>query len=233
MPARTTSTRSTSTARIPGSTNNQNGFFIFTDARGGSSAAPAPTSKAAVANVALGLFDTYARDRQRSYTLFRGNMFEGFAAGPVACELQAGAGVWAPLQRQHAVLRHVGQPVLLQSEVLQPVRWLHSESEHTASLTGGDPLNGVVIPGSGFPSAAKGHVPDAILANGYASLFHGYQPRLSSHRVDRHPAALRLRLPDHTWHGDSCRRRSLHSASRHQRQRAGRRQCAVPAAHRL
>jgi hypothetical protein len=47
-------------------------------------------------------------------------------------------------------------------------------SPTTGFTTGGDPLDGVVIPGSGFPSAAKGHVPDAILANGYARLFRGY-----------------------------------------------------------
>ena len=31
----------------------------------------------------------------------------------------------------------------------------------TGFITGGDPLNGVVIPGSGFPSSAQGHVPDS------------------------------------------------------------------------
>ena len=59
----------------PGTTNNQNGLFVFTDTRGGNSA---PTSNAAVANTALGLFDTYGEIGTRSYTLFRGNMFEGF-----------------------------------------------------------------------------------------------------------------------------------------------------------
>jgi hypothetical protein len=44
----------------------------------------------------------------------------------------------------------------------------------TGFITGGDPLNGVVIPGSGFPSSAQGHVPDAILNGGYQRLFRGY-----------------------------------------------------------
>jgi hypothetical protein len=44
----------------------------------------------------------------------------------------------------------------------------------TGFLTGGDPYNGVVIPGSGFPSAAKGHVPDSILNGDYQRLFRGY-----------------------------------------------------------
>jgi hypothetical protein len=44
----------------------------------------------------------------------------------------------------------------------------------TGFITGGDPLNGVVIPGSGFPSSAQGHVPDSILNGGYQRLFRGY-----------------------------------------------------------
>ena len=47
-------------------------------------------------------------------------------------------------------------------------------SPTTGFITGGDPLDGVVIPGSGFPSAAKGHVPDNILNGGYQRLFRGY-----------------------------------------------------------
>ena len=58
----------------PTCTNNQNGQFSFTDARSG-----LPTSGAAVANVALGLFDTYSELGQRAYTVFRGNMYEAFA----------------------------------------------------------------------------------------------------------------------------------------------------------
>jgi hypothetical protein len=44
----------------------------------------------------------------------------------------------------------------------------------TGFLTGGDPYNGVVIPGSGFPSKAQGHVPDSILNGGFQRLFRGY-----------------------------------------------------------
>jgi hypothetical protein len=58
----------------PGATNNQSGQFIFTDLRSGYS-----TSNAAVANAALGIFDTYGEIGQTSYTLFRGTMYEGFA----------------------------------------------------------------------------------------------------------------------------------------------------------
>jgi hypothetical protein len=44
----------------------------------------------------------------------------------------------------------------------------------TGFITGGDPLDGVVIPGSGFPSSAQGHVPDSILNGDYQRLFRGY-----------------------------------------------------------
>ena len=63
----------------------------------------------------------------------------------------------------------------------------------TGFITGEDPLDGVVIPGNGFPSSAQGHVPDSILNGDYQRLFRGYdsgytltlysdiQPRLSFH----------------------------------------------------
>ena len=40
-------------------------------------------------------------------------------------------------------------------------------------MTGGDRYNGIVIPGSGFPSSAAGHVDPTILA-GFSSLFRGF-----------------------------------------------------------
>ena len=43
----------------------------------------------------------------------------------------------------------------------------------TDTLTGGDNYDGVVIPGSGFPSSANGHVPANILNGTYNRLFRG------------------------------------------------------------
>src|SRR5262249_52073200 len=56
----------------PTCTNNQNGQFQFTDGSAGGTGV-------AVANAALGLFDTYSEIGHRAYTLFRANMWEGFA----------------------------------------------------------------------------------------------------------------------------------------------------------
>jgi hypothetical protein len=156
---------------IPGSTNNQNGLFAFTDTRNGNS----QTSKAAVANVALGLFDTYGEIGQRSYTLFRGNQIGGF-----------GEDQWRmnhKLVLEFGLRYEVNTPYYAtwgNQSFFNPVYYNPQNAPtvdpKTGFITGGVPLNGVVIPGSHFPSAAKGHVPDAILANGYAANFHGTSP---------------------------------------------------------
>ncbi len=152
----------------PGTTNNQNGQFAFTDLRGGGA-----TTNSAIANAALGLFDTYGEIGQRSYTLFRGNMFEGF-----------GEDQWRATPK--LVLEFgVRYSVMMPYHALWGNQSFFSEKDYNPSLaptvdpvtgftSGGDPLNGVVIPGSGFPSAAQGHVPDSILNGGYQRLFRGY-----------------------------------------------------------
>jgi hypothetical protein len=157
----------------PGTTNNQNGLFVFTDARGGSSASPVPTAKAAIANAALGLFDTYGEIGTRSYTLFRGNMIEGFAQDQwrVSPKLVLEYGArYSVMMPYHALW---GNQAFFSEKDYNPAL-APSVDPHTGFITGGDPLNGVVIPGSGFPSAAKGHVPDSILNGGYQRLFRGY-----------------------------------------------------------
>src|SRR5450756_650345 len=58
----------------PTCTNNQNGQFSFSDTRSGN-----PSAGVAVANIALGLFDTYSELGQRAFTPFRGSMYEAFA----------------------------------------------------------------------------------------------------------------------------------------------------------
>ncbi|WP_367182519.1 carboxypeptidase regulatory-like domain-containing protein [Edaphobacter sp.] len=166
---------------IPGSTNNQNGFFVFSDARGGSTAAPVPTTNVAVANAAAGLFDTYAEIGTRSYTLFRSNMFEGFA--------QDQWRVNSKLVLEYGARYSVNTPYFAKwgnQSFFNPTYYNSAAAPtvdpNTGFVTGGTQLNGVVIPGNGFPSSAQGHVPAAILSNGYASNFHdlprGYHPTI-------------------------------------------------------
>jgi hypothetical protein len=166
---------------IPGSTNNQNGFFVFSDARGGTSTAPVPTTNSAVANAAVGLFDTYAEIGTRSYTLFRSNMFEGFA--------QDQWRVNSKLVLEYGARYSVNTPYYAiwgNQSFFNPTYYNSAAAPHvdptTGFITGGTQLNGVVIPGNGFPSVAQGHVPADILANGYAANFHnlprGYHPTI-------------------------------------------------------
>ncbi|WP_263409622.1 TonB-dependent receptor [Terriglobus tenax] len=157
----------------PGTTNNQNGLFVFTDQRGGTSTSYVPTSNAAVANVALGLFDTYGEIGQRSYTLFRGNMVEGFAQDQwrTNSKLVLEFGVrYSVMMPYHALW---GNQAFFSPKDYNP-SLAPTVSTTTGFVTGGDPLNGVVIPGTGFPDKAKGHVPDNILNGGYQRLFRGY-----------------------------------------------------------
>ena len=136
-------------------------------------AAAARPQSAGVANTALGLFDTYGEIGTRSYTLFRGNMFEGFAQDQwrVNSKLVLEYGIrYSVMMPYHALW---GNQAFFSEKDYNPAL-APTVNPTTGFLTGGDPLNGVVIPGSGFPSKAKGHVPDAILNGGYQRLFRGY-----------------------------------------------------------
>jgi len=153
----------------PGATNNQNGLFAFTDRRSTNT----QTSRAAVANVALGLFDTYGEIGQRSYTLFRGNMWEGFAQDQwrTTSKLVLEMGVrYSVMTPYHALW---GNQSFFNPANYNPAN-APTVNPANGFITGGDSLNGIVIPGTGFPSRAAGHVGADILANGYARLFHGY-----------------------------------------------------------
>jgi hypothetical protein len=155
----------------PGTTNNQNGLFRFTDGRAGG-------STAAVGNMALGLFDTYGEIGTRSYTPFRGNLFEFFGQDQwrVNSKLVVEYGIrYSIMNPYHSLWGNQSffSPKDYSTSLAPTV------SPTTGFLTGGDPYNGVVIPGSGFPSAAKGHVPDAILNGNFQRLFRGYSPNYS------------------------------------------------------
>jgi hypothetical protein len=152
----------------PGTTNNQNGLFTFTDGRGSG-----PTSKAGIANVALGLFDTYGEIGQRSYTLFRGNMYSMYGQDQwrVNSKLVLEYGIRYDIMAPYHALW--GNQAFFSPKDYNPAL-APTVNPTTGFLTGGDNYNGVVIPGSGFPDKAKGHVPDSILNGTYQRLFRGY-----------------------------------------------------------
>ena len=154
-------------SNTPGSTNNQNGKFTFTDKRTGGT-----TTTIGIANAAEGLFDTYGEIGQRSYTLYRSTMYEGFvqdqwrATPKLVIEAGARYSLYNPYYAKW------GNQSVFNPAIYNPANAVTVDPA-TDVVTGGDRYNGVVIPGSGFPSSAKGHVDPAILA-GYQGLFRGF-----------------------------------------------------------
>ena len=152
----------------PGATNNQNGFFTFTDTRGGN-----PTSKAAVGNVALGLFDTYGEIGIRSYTIFLSNMYEYF----VEDTWRARPNLVLEFGLRHSIMEPYyarwGNLSVFSPATYDP-KSAPTVDPTSGFVTGSNLYDGIVIPGTHFPSEAKGHVPDNILNGSYSGLFHGF-----------------------------------------------------------
>ena len=157
----------------PGATNNQNGFFRFTDTHNSLKLNGIPnTTTKAVGNVAVGLFDTYGEIGQRSYTLYRSQSYEGFvqdqwrATPKMVIEAGVRYSIYKPFYAKW------GNQSVFSPTVYNPAN-AATVNPVTDIVTGGDRYNGVVIPGSGFPSSAQGHVDPAILSS-YGGLFHGF-----------------------------------------------------------
>lgn len=158
-------------SNTPGSTNNQNGQFTFSDTRT-LPAGSLGTTRVAVANAATGLFDTYGEIGQRSYTLYRSTMYEGFLQDQwrATQHLVIEAGIRYSWYNPYYA--KWGNQSVFNPSFYNPANAV-TVNPVTDVVTGGDRYNGVVIPGSGFPSSAQGHVDPAILA-GYQGLFRGF-----------------------------------------------------------
>lgn len=154
-------------SNTPGSTNNQNGKFTFSDTRTGGT-----TTKIGIANAAEGLFDTYGEIGQRSYTLYRSTMYEGFLQDQwrATPKLVIEAGVRYSWYNPYYA--KWGNQSVFSAKDYNPANAVTVNPVNDV-VTGGDRFNGVVIPGSSFPSSAQGHVDPTILA-GYQNLFRGY-----------------------------------------------------------
>jgi Carboxypeptidase regulatory-like domain/TonB-dependent Receptor Plug Domain len=141
---------------VPGGASNQNGTFTFTDARTGLGA----TSGIGLANMALGLADSYTEIGPRSLTILRGWMHEAFAqdSWKVSDKLHIEYGLrWTMIQGFHALW---GNNDYFDGAVYNP-----STAPQVNPTTGnvilgtGNPYDGVVIPGlTAFPSSATGRV---------------------------------------------------------------------------
>lgn len=157
----------------PGATNNQNGQFIFTALHNNQ-----PTTGSAVANAALGMFDSYGEIGQKSYTLFRANAAEFFAqdswhATPrVVIEYGMRYSIFQPYYTLwgNQSMFNANNYTAADAPTVDPT---------TGTESGGNPYDGVVIPGSHFPSAAQGHLPASVLSGQFNNLFHGYDKAYS------------------------------------------------------
>jgi hypothetical protein len=138
-------------AGVPGGTNNQNGRFVF------SNATPGGTS-VGMANAAIGLFETYAELGTRSFTPYRGHMYEWFVQDS-----------WKATERLRleAGVRHtIVQPYysLWRNNVIFDQKYYDPNNTVTVDPATGQIIsgslqarhNGLVIPGDGWPDAAKG-----------------------------------------------------------------------------
>jgi predicted heme/steroid binding protein len=170
----------------PTCTNNQNGQFLFTDGRAGGTGV-------AVANAALGLFDTYSEIGHRAYTIFRANMWEGFAqdSWKTRQNLTVTFGVrYSVIIPYHALWGNMiafdprfydSAKAVTISQTTGLIQGTIDPKTGLVTGTGADTYNGMVIPGSGFPSSAKGRVPEADPTQfDFSRLFRGVPDRYSN-----------------------------------------------------
>lgn len=163
-----------------GNQNVQSGTFTFTDNRTGGA-----TSGAAMANAALGLFDSYSEIGAINAVPYKAQMFEYFVqdSWKVTQRFQMEFGIrhsliqpWYSEYRNFSMFdSRFYDPA--QAPVLDP---------RTGRVLSGSLVNGMVIPGDGFPEAARGRLPfDPSTA---ASLFRGVGKSYSVfHKKDFQP----------------------------------------------
>jgi len=155
----------------PGGTNNQNGRFVF------SNEAINGKTGVAAANAAIGLFDTYAEIGDRSYTPYRGQMFEWFVqdSWKASTKLRIEAGVrHSIIQPYYSLWRNM---VVFDQKYYDPSKAV-TVNPTTGFITGNPSLqalyNGLVIPGDGWTDAAHGPGRVAIADTGqFDFLFRG------------------------------------------------------------
>ena len=141
----------------PTCTNNQNGQFNFTDSRSGQ-----PSTGNAIANAALGLFDTYSELGQRAYTIFRGSSYEPWVqdSWKVNQKLTVNIGVRYTVIVPYKALW--GNMIAFDPTLYDPSKAVSIDPKTGSVIVGsGDRYNGMVIPGSSFPSSGKGRFPEA------------------------------------------------------------------------
>jgi hypothetical protein len=166
---------------VPGGTDNQNGRFAFSNTRTGGA-----TSGFAVANAALGLFDTYAEIGTRSYTPYRGHMWEWFVqdSWKVTPKLRIEYGLrHSIIQPYYSLWRNM---TVFDPRAYDPAKAVQVDRNGNPVPGSGDPYNGIVFPGSGFTDGAKGRVPVAD-SGAFNSKFSGPKQYSDIHFKDFQP----------------------------------------------
>ncbi len=154
-------------AGVPGGTNNQNGRFVFANSTPNGTGVD-------IANAALGLFDTYAELGSRSFTPYRGHMFEWFVqdSWKVTPKLRLEGGVrHSIIQPFYSLWRNM---LVFDQKYYNPAIAV-TQDPRTGLITGGSlqgRYNGLVIPGDGFTPSAAGRFPLASDPN-FSFLFRG------------------------------------------------------------
>lgn len=177
---------------VPGGTNNQNGRFVFNNTRPGGSGL-------AISNVALGLYDTYAELGTRSYTPYRGHMYEAFAqdSWKATSKLRVEYGVrFSRIQPYYSLWRNM---LVFDPASYNPANapQLNPANGFAINPTLQQQYNGMIIPGDGWPDAAKGRVPIATSGE-FDFLFRGSKEYSQIHNVWSPRLGLAYQLNDRT-----------------------------------
>jgi hypothetical protein len=162
---------------VPGGTNNQNGRFVFLNSRPGGTGL-------ALSNVALGLYDTYAELGNRSYTPYRGHMFEWFAqdSWKATSKLRLEFGVrFSRIQPYYSLWRNM---LVFDPASYDPARAVPVDPRTGFAIINNpiEQYNGMIIPGDGWPDEAKGRIPIADSGE-FNSLFKGSKEYSQTHNV--------------------------------------------------
>lgn len=164
---------------VPGGTNNQNGRFVFTNTT------PNGTG-VAIANAAIGLFDTYAELGTRSFTPYRGHMFEWFAqdSWKATPKLRLEFGLrHSIIQPYYSLWRNM---LVFDPQYYNPANTVVQNPANGQIISGSlqARFNGMVIPGDGWPAAAAGRIPIASTGE-YNFLFRGEPKEYSTIHVGK------------------------------------------------
>lgn len=149
----------------PGQTNNQNGKFDFSSTNTNGTGYD-------LADAALGIFNTYSEIGPRNETPSRANMFEFFAqdSWKATPKLHLEFGVrYTSIHPFYSIWNNAGT---FDPTFYNPAAAVQVNPQTGNPIAGsGDPLDGTVLFGNGFPASANAHVPIAVTGQ-YNNLFH-------------------------------------------------------------